>query len=453
MLRTMLMAALTEAALMAAALVLTPQLAAAQTERTVIANVNIVTLDERGVIENGAVVINGGRIERVLGPGQRAPRGASVIDGQGGWLMAGLIDAHMHFSRENELASYLRYGVTTVLSLGDPDDVIEGLIDARRRQAAGQLVGARLYATGRTIANHARLEIPEQVEPYLDWLEENGFEFVKTYNAIPQPVFDAVVAGARRRGMGVFSHMPRAFPPEYALTHGINVVAHMEEFFFTTFEGPTDQDLEALRPDWTPDYARMDPILDVVAEAGVAIIPNLVASDVFQNLWVDESQALDIPDLAYIHPEDAALWREYNYSRRSQQALRQRREQIKYPLIRAMTYRAQQRGVMLLAGTDAPLPGLFPGRSLHQELRLLVSAGLSPEEALRAATINGGTAVRAWVDADACIGVIAAGCEADLVLLAANPLEDIRNAERIVRIFADGRAYTPEELEALARPR
>lgn len=440
-------------ALIAAALAFAPQLAAAQSQRTVIRNVNIVTLDERGVIENGALVIRDGRIERVLNPGQRGPRGAAVIDGEGGYLMPGLIDAHMHFNRENELASYLRYGVTTVLSLGDPNDMIEALITARGRQAAGEIIGAHLYATARTIANHAQLETVEDVEPYLVWLQANGFEFVKTYNAIPQPVFDAVVAGARRRGMGVFSHMPREFTPEYALTHGVNVLAHMEEFFFTTFEGPRDRDLETMRPDWTPDYTRIDPVLDIAAQNGVAIIPNLVASDVFRNLWVDESRALDIPDLERIHPEDAALWRQYNYSRRPQQALRQRREQIKYPLIRTMTYRAQQRGVLLLAGTDAPLPGIFPGRSLHQELRLLVAAGLSNEEALRAATTNGGTVVRRWVDADACIGAIAVGCEADLVLVSANPLEDIRNAEAIVKIFADGRAHTPEELEALARPR
>lgn len=84
---------------------------------------------------------------------------------------------------------------------------------------------------------------------------------------------------------------------------------------------------------------------------------------------------------------------------------------------------------------------------------MLVAAGLSNEEALRAATTNGGTAIRRWVDHDTCVGAIQAGCEADLVLLSANPLEDIRNAQAIVKIFADGRAYTPEELEALARPR
>src|ERR1700754_4901238 len=122
-------------ALIAAAFALSAPAAAAQTPaRTIINNVNIVTLDERGVIEGGAVVIRGGHIERILTAGQRAPRG-EMIDGQGGYLIAGLIDSHVHYNRENELASYLRYGVTTVLSLGTRGDLTP-LLNARRDVAS-----------------------------------------------------------------------------------------------------------------------------------------------------------------------------------------------------------------------------------------------------------------------------------------------------------------------------
>jgi hypothetical protein len=438
-------------ALLAAALsLLAPQAAAQAPTRTILSNVNIVTLDERGVIEGGAVVIRNGQIERVLNPGQRAPRG-EVIDGQGGYLIPGLIDAHMHYQADNELAGYLRYGVTTALSLGTRPEFVEALLSARQRQASGELVGAHLYATGSNFGG-APVTAAE-VEPRLDGLQQNGFEFVKVYNEIPQDAFDTLVAGARRRGMGVFGHLPRQFPAEYSIGNGLDVIAHMEEFFFTAFEGPRDRDLDTFSSGWAPDYSRIDPILDRVAESDVAIIPNLVASFTFQSLWVDEQRTLRTPDLDFLEPDIAAAWFEYNQSRRDRIDRRQLREQIKFPLMRTLTYRAQQRGILLLAGSDAPIAGVFPGRSLHQELRLLVAAGLTNEEALRAAIINGGTAVRRWVDEGTCVGAIRAGCEADLVLLSANPLENIRNTESIVRIFADGRAYTPEELEALARPR
>lgn len=422
--------------------------------RTIIQNVNIVTLDERGVIEGGAIVVRNGHIESILRAGQHAPRGATVIDGQGGYLIPGLIDAHVHYNTETELAGYLRYGVTTVLSLGTPSDQIESLLNARRRQANDEFVGAHLYATGQAVANHVQLRTAPEVEPFLTtMLDGEHLDYIKTYNEIPQDVFDAVVAGARRRGVGVFGHMPRQFAPEYTLTHGLNVVAHMEEFFFTTFQGPRDRDLDALSPDWTPDYARIDPILDLAAANDVAIIPDLVASFTFQNLWADEERVLAEPEMNYFSAEDADGIRHFNYSHRDNIERRMLREQIKYPLIRTMTYRAQQRGVLLLAGTDAPIPGVFPGRSLHEELRLMAAAGLTREQALRTATINNGTAVRRWVDHNTCIGVIQPACEADLVLLRGNPLEDIRQTQAIVGVMEDGRWHTPEELEARARRR
>jgi hypothetical protein len=208
-----------------------------------------------------------------------------------------------------------------VLSLGDSEDRIEPLLATRRRQAAGELTGAHLYATGRTIANHIRIETVAEVEPYLDLLQSRGFEYVKTHNEIPRDVFDAVVAGARRRGMGVFGQMPRNCPPEYTLSHGVNVIAHMEEFFFTFFAGPRDAALESMQPDWTREYSRIDPILDIAARNDVAIIPNLVASDTFQNLWVDESRTLDLPDLASLAPEGAAIcWRTSGEPRRSRES-------------------------------------------------------------------------------------------------------------------------------------
>jgi imidazolonepropionase-like amidohydrolase len=128
------------------------------------------------------------------------------------------------------------------------------------------------------------------------------------------------------------------------------------------------------------------------------------------------------------------------------------REEIKYPYIRTLTYRAQKKGILLLAGTDSPLPALYPGRSLQQELRLLVSAGLSNAETLRAATINAGIVAKKFVDPSSCIGTITVGCEADLVLLGSNPLDDIRNAADIVGVVADGVYYRPSDLERWRTP-
>ena len=431
-----------------------PATAAGQDQTILIRNVTAITLSDSGTAAGMSVLISAGRIKMLIRPGSPLPKADRVIDGGGLYLIPGLIDAHVHYPYGGlaKPANYLRYGVTTVFSLGTPEPEVPALLAARNEISVGRLAGPHLYATGPTIANHVKLEGPEQVEPFLDKLSASGLELVKIYNEIPRPVFDAVVAGARRRGMGVFGHMPRNFPPEYSLTHGLNVLAHMEELFFTVFGGPRDRDLATLAPDWTPDYGKIDATLDLFVANRVAIIPNLSASLNFQNLWADEDREFGTSDMAYIKPDALRAWRERNGARRPQIEARMAREQIKYPLIRSLTYRAAKKGVLLLAGSDAPLAALFPGRSLHQELRLLVAAGLTNEQALRTATANGGVATRQWLDASACIGVIKAGCEADLVLLRGNPLEDIRNAAAINGVMADGRWYTPEQLEALSRP-
>ncbi len=425
---------------------------ATSSPRTLIRNVNVVTLDQRGVLQGVSVVTNRGRIEAILQHGAREPANVTVIDGQGNYLIPGLIDAHMHFQNPNELAGYLRYGVTTVFSLGTPDPMLTSLLETRRRIASGELIGAHLYATGPIIPQNRALTV-DQVEPFLDEMQRDGLEYIKVYNEIPQPVFDALVAGAHRRGMGVFGHMPRRFPPEYTITHGLNVLAHMEELFFTTFQGPRDAQLPDLTPDWTPDYSKVDPILDLIAANHVAIVPNLVASFNFQSLWADEGRMLATPDFQNLEPDVAAEWPGQNYSHRNLIEKRMLREQLKYPLLRLLTYRAQQKGILLLAGTDAPIPAMYPGRSLHEELRLLAAAGLTNEQALRAATINGGEAARRFVDHNACIGVIQVRCEADLVLVRGNPLDDIRHTQEIVGVMTDGRYYTRETLDRLAEPR
>ena len=416
----------------------------------VVREVNVVTLDSRGVIESASVVARNGKIDAILAKGEKLPADATVIDGSGKYLIPGLIDAHVHFEAEKELTSFLRYGVTTVFSLGTRDPDMPAMLKAMERQRNGAFVGAHLYATGPSIANHRKIGSAAEVSPFFDYLRANRLSFPKVYNETSQPVFDEVVRQAKTRKMGVFGHLPRRFPIEYSLTHGLNVVVHMEEFFFAKFNDQvTDSALPRLRPDWRPDYNAVYPLLRLARDNQVAIIPNLVASHIFRNWWVDEDKELAIEDAQYLDAEVREGWRKYNYSRRNMPALRQLREEIKYPFISAMTYRAQQEGVQLLAGTDSPIPGAYPGRSLHQELRLLVAAGLSNEQALKAATINAGDVSKRMIDPATCIGAIQVSCEADLVLIDSNPLDDIRNTAAIAGVMADGRWHSKAELDRM----
>ena len=417
--------------------------APAQGPATLIRNVTVVTLDQRGTLPGAALLIENGKISRILKQGEPLPSAAVSIDGTGKYVIPGLVDAHVHIDRPQSLADYLRYGVTTVFSLGTRDEHRAELRALMAAQKAGKVEGAKLYATGPSIGNHRRIENVAGVQPFLDELQRDGLSYVKAYNAIPRDVFDALADGAHARGMGVFGHIPRTFPAAHSLGK-IDVVAHMEEFFFALNHATaTDSALSKLSPEWEPDTAPAEALLDQLAARGGAIVPKLVASAVFRTWWLDEDLWLGLPDSARLDAETRQGWRDYNHSRRDQVEKRMLREEIKQPFIRKLTYLAQKKGVRLLAGSDAPIPGIYAGRSLHQELRLLVAAGLTIEEALRAATLNAGQVARRHVDRSTCFGAIEPGCEADLVLLDADPLADIRNVGRIHAVVSDGVIHRP----------
>ncbi|HYR29012.1 MAG TPA: amidohydrolase family protein [Thermoanaerobaculia bacterium] len=430
--------------------VITLLIAPAAFSAILIRNVHVVTMEPGGaVIANGSVLVEDGRIARIFEPGAKPPEtAAQIIDGNGGWLIPGLIDCHIHYDQDRELPGYLRHGVTTVLSLGRTEEAMKPLPAISAKIAAGTFPGPRVYATGPILSNHVKIESAADAREFVRKQAANGYGFVKLYNATSQEVFDATVAEARRLKLGVFGHMPRALAPGYVVKHGINVIAHMEELFFTAAGGPPDRDLDALTPDWTPNLERTFALLDAIQSNDVAIIPNLVASHTFMNLWADPETLFASPEMAFVDRETAAAWRQGHYATRANIEKRMLRERLKLPVLYALTWQAHKKGVLLVAGTDSPLPAIFPGKALHTELRLLVAAGLTPTEALATATRNAGKLVQSFVDPPACIGVIRAGCEADLVLLAKNPAIDIRNTEAIVGIMADGRWSTPESLTA-----
>jgi imidazolonepropionase-like amidohydrolase len=158
------------------------------------------------------------------------------------------------------------------------------------------------------------------------------------------------------------------------------------------------------------------------------------------------------PEMAFVDRGTAQQWRQGHYATRPDIEKRMLRERLKQPLLYDLTWRAREKGVLLVAGTDSPLPALYPGTSLHKELRLLVAAGLTPAEALATATRNAGTMIRKFVDRTSCIGVIRPGCDADVVLLSADPTANIRNTETIAGVMTDGRWYTPDTLDAASTP-
>lgn len=414
-----------------------------------IRNVNILTMDDPGFVENHAVVVEGGRIASLVPDAAVAPDfDGTVVDARGGFLTPGLIDAHVHHREHVEYANYVAHGVTTVLGLGQGDS-LDAMLNVKAAIDGGTLLGPDVYTTGGAIANHVWIDDPGEARDYVRRLAADGRPFVKIYNEIPQDVFDAVAGEAAAQGIAVFGHIPRNFPAAYSIANGLDVVAHAEEFYFTYFDGPRDSELDAFDGSQIPDAGESAAILDLMVEHDVALIPNLVFTFDQMRFWRDERTVLADPETAYLHPALRADWMRRNATQRDNVLKRMLRERVKYNLIHEFTRRARDAGVLLVTGTDAPLPGLFPGKSLHAEMRELVKSGLTYEEALAAATRNGGELVAKYVDADARVGRIAPGYEADLVLVSDDPRADIRHMSAIAGVVVDGRWLSDTELERI----
>jgi imidazolonepropionase-like amidohydrolase len=276
-----------------------------------------------------------------------------------------------------------------------------------------------------------------------------GYDFVKVYTNLSPEAYRAAAAAARARRLPFTGHVPR----RVELAEAAAAQASIEHL--ADYGEAIDARPQAARPRWhwshlwlgmPADEARMRALAEALAQSGVRAVPTLAESE--RSLGTPEQIASwsALADMASMHAEGMALWRE-RVTRASARleaddwALVERGRRNRYALVAAL--RAAR--VPILAGTDTPNAFLVPGASLHDELALLVAAGLSPGEALLAATRE---PARFLARAGA-TGTIAPGSRADLLLLSADPLADIGNTRRIAGVMAGGRWYGSAPVEAM----
>ena len=182
------------------------------------------------------------------------------------------------------------------------------------------------------------------------------------------------------------------------------------------------------------------------AKAGTWVVPNLVAYTMIVEQGKDLASVLARPETKYLPPHVAAEWKsgQNRYDRKYPPEMAEHMT-WRLGLLSRLTAALHRRGVQMMAGTDAPTPGVLPGFSLHDELRLLVDAGLTPYEALRTATANPAE----FLGRSREFGVVTAGARADLLLLEANPLLDVANAARRAGVMVRGRWLREKQLHAM----
>lgn len=405
---------------------------------------------------------------------------AKKVDGTGKFLIPGLWDAHVHLAYEKGIDHRtffplsLAHGITYLRDTGGhldrlaaarieatnnpltPDLFIAGpLIDGEKRVYDG--VGRPNLSEGAATAT--------QGTAMVDQLAEQGVDFIKAYEMLTPETFNAIVKRAKHHGLPVTAHIPLSMRAGQAAKSGIADMQHLrnlETDCVLDGEQLLNERLEMLKENAAPNPAALRSaihrvqrinairneddrqcreLIATLSVNNVSQTPTLIVSRFFSRALFADPQWRKSYDLLPL--QTANNWRERTKGLLARKVTAD--EALFDRWLLSMVKRLDDGNVPIMAGTDAPIGFLTPGLSLHEELAMLVEAGLSPLEALRAATMT----PAAFFGLEKQQGRIASGMKADMVLLNANPLTDIRNSMRINAVIRNGRYLNRDALDQL----
>lgn len=447
--------------LVAIALILWPQRAAPLPEpenSRIIHNVRVIDVHQGTASEPVSVVIRDGVIA-AIGP-ELKTSGRPALDASGAFLVPGFWDMHVHTfqsSPQMHLPLWVAGGVTNVRDMmdcpGEEDSLIACSADKRRWNAEterGRLAAPRIVEMASYHLEGADItaaEASHRVQRY----HARGLDAVKVYNRLDPKAYSAAARQARALGMRLVGHLPLSIALEEAIAAGQVSFEHAHLLARHCFgraaawragklaEVPPAALLEEIVA--THDAVRCEAAATALAEAGAWYVPTHVTRE--EDARAHDPQFASDPRLDYLDPLSRFAWEDDQESTRTRYAgpLGEKALTDYFGHGLTLTGMAHDRGVGVLVGTDTIVGGL----RYHDELEHLVRAGLSPAEVLRAATLDAARYARM----DATSGSIEVGKRADLVLLDANPLDDIGNTRQIRAVIHHGRLYDRKRLDEL----
>jgi len=388
----------------------------------------------RPPVRDAVVVYDG---EKIVAAGPRAstkvPAGTVTVDVSGKTVLPGLWDMHAHYEQVEWSAAYLAAGVTTIRDMGN---VLEFITGARDSIASGKGVGPQIIVDGLVDGEGARslgvnrIRNREDIVPMLDRLQKAGCPEVKIYSSMPPELVKPIAVEAHRRGMRVVGHVPEGMDVVQALEAGYDGISHIGHLVQPLYQ---PGEVRKLSP-----AARLERVAD--ADLSSPILQKVIRAFVARKAFVDDTIALlDLANhtreaLAEREPGIAKMPRELAVMRTEAPSdeltkLRERYFEKQLALVREL-HRA---GVPMVAGTDQAVPG----HSLHREIELYVQAGFTPMEAIQAAT----SLPAKVMHLDGQVGTIQPGKRADLIVVAGDPLSNIRDIRKITTVIARGRTY------------
>jgi imidazolonepropionase-like amidohydrolase len=398
-----------------------------------------------------------------VGPSKLAkyPRNAPSVNCRGLFLIPGLWDMHVHLvfgdwfpgAQDISLPLFVANGVTGVRDMGSELDVVQGW---RNEIEAGRLIGPRILTSGPMLdgpkprfPSSVAIATPEDAHRAVADLKRRGADFIKLQSLIPRDGVFAIAEEAKKQEIPFEGHVPDAVRASEMSAAGMKSFEHL----IGIFEGSSPAEEEFLKGNKTEgrflatyDPARAAALAAILAKNQTWQCPTLV--------WEFVGNLIDVSDFSkdtrvkYV----PASWKSKTWKRFTEEIIQgygtddltiRKRFVEKELQVVGMLHKT---GVPFLAGTDTPAGvHIFPGYSLHEELQRFVAAGFTPFEALQTATINPAR----FFGMEDQLGAVEKGKLADLVLLSANPLEDIANTQKIAGVILNGRYFHRAELDKM----
>jgi imidazolonepropionase-like amidohydrolase len=398
--------------------------------RTALTNVTIVDVSNGSLLSNQTVVIDGDKIIEIGSTSNlRIEKRTSIIDAQGKYLIPGLWDMHVHLelATKESLPYFIAYGVTGVRDMGAKS--FDSIKQWRNEVERGNQIGPHIIASGPIIDGPFFVDVlrvtvntPSEARKAVDSLVALGVDFIKVHQQLSKDAYLAVADQAAKHKIPFVGHKPASLPLQAVIKAGQSSIEHVL---------------------FTPDLN--DTTISLLKDSGAFFTPNLLIIDKIARY--NDSSLQNDKRLDQVSPILKHHWKEQTEAWGDNVKQTVEYMQNAMPDMLQRTASLQRAGVLLLAGTDLAIPYVYPGSSLHEELELLVRSGLSPLQALQTATINPARFFKKEHET----GSVQKGKRADLVLLNANPLENIANTKNINLVFFKGRVFNRSSLDTILK--